>query len=344
MTNNVELQLTGMAASNAPQAFFAKVGGGNLESLVECLKTTQNVKTLASPRILVCDGQEANIQVGEQLGYKVTTTTETSTMQDVRFLNVGVILTVTPHIGRDDRVWMKVLPKVSTGQINPKTELPEEKTSQVTSQVLLDNGQGIVIGGLIQEKDSTNVQKLPFLGDIWLAGILFQRRKVEKFRTETIVALVPHIQPYDGGVAEREREELARCQTPLLNQTNCLEPVSRPWEPVPPDPCRPPAFLHKFGRADAASCTQPAATTGTPTPAAPIPAAVPEGHNGGSFDAQPPLPGIYGTPPGQPSGAVPPPPPVPAPPIGPPPEPPTARRSSEATTVSRLPPVSTQWR
>ena len=286
LNNQVELQMTGMADPLAPQAFFTKIYGGNLESLLECLKATQNTKTLASPRVLVVDGQEANIQVGEQLGYKVTTTTETSTMQDVRFLEVGVILTVTPHIARDGRVWMKVMPKVSTGRINPQTQLPEEKTSQVTSQVLLDDNQGIIIGGLIQEKDSTDVQKFPILGDIWLVGSLFQRRKVEKFRTETVIALVPHVQPFNCAVAERDRVDLLRCQTPLLQPNERLDPVPRPWEPQPPSPFRPPACLHKTGE-------QAAAASG-PTPPEPIQSPQPEpmapplpDARGGRFAPQP---------------------------------------------------------
>lgn len=273
MNTDVTLQLTGMATSTAPQAFFTKLGGGNLEALVECLQSTKNVKTLASPRVLVVDGQEATIQVGEQLGYKVTTTTETSTMQDVKFLNVGTILMVTPHISRDGRVWMKVEPKVSSGMINPTTELPEERTSQVTSQVLLNDGQGIVIGGLISESDSTNVQKLPILGDLWLVGWLFQRRLEEKSRTEIIVTLIPHVQPYSPVVTERDAVEVTRCNTPLLN--NCMQPVTRPWEPITPDPLRWPFSLRRAGYPVPQDGFTPAPDWGAMPPFEPIPAPAP---------------------------------------------------------------------
>jgi type II secretory pathway component GspD/PulD (secretin) len=229
--NGVELELTGMADPKASPAFFARLGGGNLEALLECLKSTQNTRTMASPRVLVMDGQEAKIQIGEQLGYRVTTTTETSTMQNVKMLEVGVILMVTPHVARDGRVWMKIKPKVSTGRINPDTELPEEKTSELESQVLLENGQGIIIGGLIQETDSTTASKMPLFGDMWLVGGLFRRKVVERIRKETVVGLVPHVQPFEGAVAERNDVDVSRCQTPLVNP--CLQPMPRPWEPAP---------------------------------------------------------------------------------------------------------------
>jgi type II secretory pathway component GspD/PulD (secretin) len=102
--------------------------------------------------VLVINGQEAKIQIGQQLGFRVTTTTETSTLQNVNFLDVGVILKVTPRITSDNQVLMLVHPEVSKGQVNPLTGLPESDTTTVESSVMLPDGQGMVIGGLIQEK------------------------------------------------------------------------------------------------------------------------------------------------------------------------------------------------
>ncbi len=279
LNNNVELQLSGMTTPlptppAVPTAFMARVGGGNLTAVIEFLTTTHHAKTLAAPRVLVVDGQEANIQVGEQLGYLVKTTTETSTVQDVQFLNTGVILNVTPHIAQDGRVLMSVKPKVSTGHINAK-DLPEEKTSEVHSQVLLNDGQGIIIGGLIQEKDSSEVQKVPVLGDLWLVGALFQRRRIDRHRTEIVIALVPYVQPLDGCMSERDHTDMLRCQTPLLS--GCLTPVPRPWEPAPVDPIRMPGVLGSFGQPETLSS------------AAYAPQAVPSSANH-AVPLKPPLP------------------------------------------------------
>jgi type II secretory pathway component GspD/PulD (secretin) len=145
---------------------------------------------------------------------------------------------------------MRVEPKVSAGVVNQDTGLPEEETTQVETDVLLRNGQGMVIGGLIQEKDSSLRQKIPWLGDIWLLGYLFQRNYIEKARTEIIISLKPVVlppeQPED---VMREEVELERASTPLLYGPLC--PYPRPWEPRMPRPCdienrirlRPP-FLH----------------------------------------------------------------------------------------------------
>ena len=240
-SNGITVQTTGLANPLAPQALFATVGGGNLEALVECLKTTTDAKTLASPKVLVVNGQEARIQIGEQLGFRVTTTTETSTLENVDFLDVGVVLRVTPHISRDNHVLMRVKPEVSSGAINPETGLPEEETTEVETDVLLQSGQGMVIGGLIQEKDSNIQSKIPFLGDLWLVGVLFQRRHIEKTRAEIIVTLLPRVVPYDPVYEAHSYCESHRCQTPLLY--GALERYPRPWEPSLPDAIRNPVVV-----------------------------------------------------------------------------------------------------
>ena len=89
----------------------------------------------ASPRGYRHSGwQDSRIQIGEQLGYLVTTTTQTSTLQNVEFLDVGVVLHVTPIIGDDNQVLMTVKPEVSSGRINPDTGLPEEETTETTEE------------------------------------------------------------------------------------------------------------------------------------------------------------------------------------------------------------------
>jgi type II secretory pathway component GspD/PulD (secretin) len=125
--SNLNLTTTGFANPDAPQAFLATLEGGDLSGVIEALQTTTDSKTLGSPKLLVLNEQEARIQVGRQLGFRVTTTTETSTMEGVQFLDVGVVLTIIPRITRDGRVLLHVKPEVSKGEVNPDTGLPEEE-------------------------------------------------------------------------------------------------------------------------------------------------------------------------------------------------------------------------
>jgi type IV pilus assembly protein PilQ len=221
------------AARSASEAVFFNLAAHDLTMLIEALTTTADAKTLASPKVFVVNGQQARIQIGGQLGFKVVTTTQTSTMESVNFLNVGIILNVTPQITPDNQVLMKVKPEVSTGKINPETGLPDSQTTQVETSVLLPDGRGIVIGGLIQEEDTTNEEKVPVLGDLWLVGWMFQHRAVKRTRSEVIISLIPHVVPYQCSVQEREQQEYCRSATPLLDAP--LKKSPRTYEPILPD-------------------------------------------------------------------------------------------------------------
>ncbi len=227
-----DLKTAGFAAAKAPQAFFAELSANNLVGLIEALKTTVDAKTLASPKVVALNGQLAHIQIGEKLGYRVLKNTQTSTLEDVQFLDVGVVLDVTPTISRDGRVLMKINPKVSTGQVDSDTGLPQETTTEVQTNVLLSDGQGVVIGGLIQEIDNDEQAKVMFLGDLYLIGKLFQRRKVTKSRQEIIFFLVPRVVPCRPCGDPEVVMDAQRVQTPLFHGP--LHKNSRPWEPTLP--------------------------------------------------------------------------------------------------------------
>jgi type IV pilus assembly protein PilQ len=237
------LKTAGFGDAEASPAMIFDLDTGELAALVECLQTTTDAKTLASPKVFALNGQQARIQVGQQLGYRVVTTTQTSTMENVDFLEVGVILTVTPQITPDNCVLMKVKPVVSTGQINPDTELPEEETTEVETSLILRDGHGIVIGGLIQEEDVETQQKVPLVGDLWLVGRLFQKRQIDRKRTELIVTLIPHIVPYQPECCRRESDQFYRATTPIVEGP--LLPYPRPFEPSLPDAGQPPACLSR---------------------------------------------------------------------------------------------------
>ncbi|MEZ6052689.1 MAG: hypothetical protein R3C02_15090 [Planctomycetaceae bacterium] len=235
----ITLETTGFADSDSSPAFFLGVDSTDLNGLIEALKTTTDAKTLASPKVLVLNGQEARIQVGESLGYLVTTTTQTSTLQNVDFLDVGVVLNVTPIISQDGRILMQVKPEVSGGRINPDTGLPDRDTTEVQTTVMLQDGQGMIIGGLIKEEETEIQNKLPIAGDLWLVGRAFQRRSHVRNRSEIIIALVPRILSCGPTPTEREMAELERATTPLLEGP--LRRVDRrSWEPELPDAMRDP--------------------------------------------------------------------------------------------------------
>ncbi len=245
---SLSLRSTGLANPLASPGFFIESTGGDLDSVIEALILTNDAKTLASPRILALNGQTSRMQIGERLGYRVTTTTETSSLESVNFLDVGVVLSVTPRVTRDGRVLMRIKPEVSTGAVNPDTGVPDSETTELETDVLLNSGQGMIVGGLIQERDSITISRVPVLGKLPYVNFLFQRRQVSKRRSELIIALVPHILPYEPIQHHRNAEEFNRAFEPLTQGPLCRYP--RPYESRLPDPLLDKARLRCLTEAD----------------------------------------------------------------------------------------------
>lgn len=242
--SEIKLDLVGFAEPLASPAVFASLKGGDVDALLHILKSTTDTKTLASPRLMVVNGQQARLQVGRQLGYKVITVTETASVEEVKFLDVGVVLDVTPTISRDGRILLRVEPKISDGEINTDTELPEEETRQLETDVLLNDGQGVVIGGLIQEKDIDVEKKLPVLGNLPVVGWIFRKWEVTKKKTEILITLVPRICHPEIACDERDVIGLERAHTPIFHGP--LERCPRPWEPALPGTARNPERLGQY--------------------------------------------------------------------------------------------------
>lgn len=230
--SDVALSTVGFANPAASPASFFSLQGDHLDLVVQALKTTTTAKTLANPKIVVANGQEARIQIGSKLGYFVTTTTQTSTLQNVNFLNTGVVLRVTPQISNDNRVLMVVRPEVSTGSISA-AGLPQTNTTEAETTLMMEDGGGMLIGGLIKETDTDVQNKVPILGDMWLVGRFFQNRTFARERNEVVIALIPRIAPYPPDYHAYEQTKVQQTNVPLFQ--NGLQQASRPFDPALPD-------------------------------------------------------------------------------------------------------------
>lgn len=244
--SNVNIGTMGLASGTAPTSMM-RIEGSDLTGLIDLLKSTSDTKTLASPKVAVLNGQEAKISVGGELGYLLTTATNTSTLQSVSFLPFGVILEVVPIISDDGQIVMTVSPEVSTARINPTSKVPDSEATKVTTTVMLTDGQAIVIGGLIKETVNDSQNKIPFLGDLWLVGRLFQSRDRLVERSEIIITLLPRITgPGDCG-SFVSSDDVAQASAPLLDRN--LTPYDRSaWEGSLPDASRKSRFWNVFGK------------------------------------------------------------------------------------------------
>jgi general secretion pathway protein D len=212
----------GIAAETG--GFIFKTIEGDVDVALRALEQVGKLDILSRPYILTSNNQAAKITVGEEVPFiRDTRMTETGqTINTIEYEDIGIILEVTPHINPDGLVIMDVKPEISatTGQTIPISETVDAavfaKRSSESRVAILD-GQTIVIGGLMEDQSTENVEKVPLLGDIPLLGFLFQRSQTEKQKTELLIFLTPHVAAKDQELAAISDRE--RLQSKLVQKT-----------------------------------------------------------------------------------------------------------------------------
>jgi type II secretory pathway component GspD/PulD (secretin) len=158
--------------------------------LLTSLADDGRVRTLATPSLLTLEHEEAEVVIGDRLGYRVITTQNTITSESVEFLESGVILRIEAAVDRSGRIMLAVHPEVSTGVIDDG--LPSQTTTEVTTRLIAEDGRPVFIAGLIRDRSTARDRGIPYLKDIPVAKYLFSRDESFGLRTETVVILTAH--------------------------------------------------------------------------------------------------------------------------------------------------------
>ncbi len=175
------------AASYALTIASAGLGFAQLIDLeISALESEGRGKIIANPRLITANQQEAHIEQGQERIF----TTSVLGVGSVVTKKAVLGLTVTPQITPDDRVVMDVY--ITQDDFVSPTD-PTINTKQINTQVLLENGETVVIGGIYQQRVLDGVTKVPLLGDIPLLGHLFKKRSKQDDRVELIFFLTPKI-------------------------------------------------------------------------------------------------------------------------------------------------------
>jgi general secretion pathway protein D len=196
------------AGVNFGNAAAAAANGGLVVSLMEtnvtatlhALSTEGKLDVLSRPYILASDNQLASITVGQEVPF-ITNTRVTElgqTLNTIQYQDVGIILNVTPHINPEGLVILDVSPEISqltgtTVPIGDGVAAPVIAKRSAQSRVGISNGQTIVIGGLMEDRKTMTVNKVPILGDLPLIGPAFSRTQSAKTKTELLIFLTPHV-------------------------------------------------------------------------------------------------------------------------------------------------------
>ncbi|MGE4357608.1 MAG: secretin N-terminal domain-containing protein [Candidatus Omnitrophota bacterium] len=184
---------------------YGTLDAAEIAVVLEALMKRENANILSKPTITTLNNEEAKINVTSKIPYQTgTTTTETTggvttTTISWEEKEVGVTLSVTPYICETGDIIMKIEPTASLLQgytsEDPETRYPLIMTRSATTQVMVKDGETLVIGGLITQELRDTKTGVPILGDIPILGLPFQKRSKELKNTELIIFITPHIVP-----------------------------------------------------------------------------------------------------------------------------------------------------
>ncbi len=213
---------------------FVLSGPGGTSGALAALQSVSKVKMLSSPQLLVQDNETAKLQVGALVPYlsqtsQSTITTGSPVINSVNYQQTGVILQITPRVNSGGLVTLDISQEVSSVQPNVTTAgitSPTFNERNVSSRVVIQDGQTVGLAGLIQDSDSRQNQGIPFLKDIPLLGALVSQQTNARARTELLVLITPHVvhdQRDARSLTEDLRDSLSGAAG-IAQQLNQLQP------------------------------------------------------------------------------------------------------------------------
>ncbi|WP_455206340.1 type IV pilus secretin PilQ [Kaarinaea lacus] len=191
LTDRLNINLPALPpAGTAGSIAFAILGSNTLVDLeLSALQIEGRGEVISNPRVVTANQQEAVIKQGSQIPYQEASS---SGATSVSFKDAVLALKVTPQITPDERIILDLaINKDSVGDIF--NGVPSIDTKEVQTQVLIDNGATVVLGGVYEQAKNTGVSKVPFLGDLPFIGALFRSKTIKDEKNELLIFVTPKI-------------------------------------------------------------------------------------------------------------------------------------------------------
>lgn len=199
-TSFASAPVPGLASSSAPGFSYGTINASQLSATLQILSTRSTTKILSNPRIVTLDNQKAKINIGleyPEATYSFNSSTGQQQVTGFTQLPIGVNFEVTPHVNNAGLITLDLHPQISALKATvtvDNNQLPETTNQEAETNVMVEDGKTLVIGGLITDQTNVSVNKVPILGDIpWLGNLLFKNTNTVKTRTEVLIFLTPHI-------------------------------------------------------------------------------------------------------------------------------------------------------
>lgn len=191
--------LLGTAVGAVSPGFAYALRATNAQVTLNALNEVTNVNIVSTPSLTVLDNRQAVLQVGDQV--PVTTLSGATaqggitTFNSVNYRDTGVILAITPHINESGRVMLELEQEVSNvaSGANATTTTPTIQQRRVKTQVVVNDSESLMLGGLIQDSRTRGSAQVPVLGDVPLFGNAFKDKTDSAGKTELLIMITPHV-------------------------------------------------------------------------------------------------------------------------------------------------------
>jgi general secretion pathway protein D len=180
--------------------FSGSVGNFSVQAVVRALQNITGVKIVSSPYLTVVNGQPARLVIGDQIPFATASQSSSNLGQvtitrEIEILDTGVVMEITPIIHADNSVDLKINQSVSSPVASATGDelTPTISTRDIQSQILVQSGRTILLGGLIQDRLENGTTKVPGFGDVPVVGNLFKSKTRRAQRTELVVLITPRV-------------------------------------------------------------------------------------------------------------------------------------------------------
>jgi general secretion pathway protein D len=168
--------------------------------LINALATRSQVRSLATPHVIAADNREAHILIGEEIPILTSTATNIGTSDpfvsnNIQYRDTGKILTIVPQINSAGLVNMEIRQEVSGVKEDTfgNTNSPSFTSRETETTVVVQNGESVLIGGIIDDQIQRSRSGVPFLMDLPVLGRIFRTERDQVDRTEIIILITPHV-------------------------------------------------------------------------------------------------------------------------------------------------------
>jgi len=183
-----------------PGFSYAYSSGNNIKIILDALQSLTHIEVVSSPQLMVLNNQAATLQVGDRVPIvtqqaQQTTSDTAPIINSIEYEDTGVILKVTPRVNRGGMVMMDISQEVSQVSDTSASPVPSPTIQErkINSSVAVQDGETVVLGGLISDSRTRGKTGIPFLQSIPVLGNLFRDTSDNTTRTELMVLITPHV-------------------------------------------------------------------------------------------------------------------------------------------------------